>query len=48
MKAAIELVVKLAHAKAAHVGNGKGHGAKDEMASDAALDSLGFEETDAE
>ena len=48
MKAAIELAVKLAHAKAAHVGNGKGHGAKDEMAGDVALDSLGFEETDAE
>ena len=48
MKAAIELAVKLAHAKAAHASHGKGHGAKDEMASDAALDSLGFEDTDAE
>ena len=48
MKAAIELAVKLAHAKAAHASHGKGHGAKDEMASDAALDSLGFEDTYAE
>jgi len=48
MKAAIELAVKLAHAKAAYASHGKGHGAKDEMASDAALDSLGFEDTDAE
>ena len=48
MKAAIELAVKLAHAKAAHASHGKGHGAKDEIASDAALDSLGFEDTDAE
>ena len=48
MKAAIELAVKLAHAKAAQARHGKGHGAKDEMASDAALDSLGFEDTDAE
>jgi len=48
LKAAIELAVKLAHAKAAHASHGKGHGAKDEMASDAALDSLGFEDTDAE
>ena len=48
MKAAIELAVKLAHAKAAHASHGKGHGAKDEMASDAALDSLGFQDTDAE
>ena len=48
MKAAIELAVKLAHAKAAHSNHGKGHGAKDEMASDAALDSLGFQDTDAE
>ena len=48
MKAAIELAVKLAHAKAAQASHGKGHGAKDEMASDAALDSLGFEDTDAE
>ena len=48
MKAAIELAVKLAHAKAAHASHGKGHGAKDEMASDTALDSLGFEDTDAE
>ncbi len=48
MKAAIELAVKLAHAKAAYASHVKGHGAKDEMASDAALDSLGFEDTDAE
>jgi len=48
MKAAIELAVKLAHAKTAQASHGKGHGAKDEMASDAALDSLGFEDTDAE
>ncbi len=48
MKAAIELAVKLAHAKAAHASHGKGHGAKDEIASDAALDSFGFEDTDAE
>ncbi len=48
MKAAIELAVKLAHAKAAYASHGKGHGAKDEIASDAALDSFGFEDTDAE
>ncbi len=48
MKAAIELAVKLAHAKAAHASHGKGHCAKDEIVSDAALDSFGFEDTDAE
>ena len=48
MKAAIELAVKLAHAKAAHVGHAKGHGAKDEMDNDDPLDALRFEDTDAE
>ena len=48
MKAAIELAVKLAHAKAAHAGHAKGHGAKDEMDNDDPLDALRFEDTDAE
>ena len=48
MKAAIELAVKLAHAKAAHVGHAKGHGAKNEMDNDDPLDALRFEDTDAE
>ena len=48
MKAAIELAVKLAHAKTAHAGHAKGHGAKDEMDNDDPLDALRFEDTDAE
>jgi hypothetical protein len=46
MKAAIELAVKLAHAKFDHatqVAHAKEHGVKD-----SALDALSFEDTDAE
>jgi isocitrate/isopropylmalate dehydrogenase len=51
MKAAIELAVKLAHAKfdqATQAAYAKEHGLKDQAAKDAALDALSFEDTDAE
>ena len=52
MKAAIELAVKLAHAKFAQAAQAKDdpkdHAMKDQAAKDAALDALGFEDTEAE
>ena len=51
MKAAIELAVKLAHAKfdqAAHGAHGKEYSAQKRDAKDAALDPLNLEDTDAE
>ena len=52
MKAAIELAVKLAHAKFAQAAHAKDdpkdHAMKEQAAKDAALDALGFEDTEAE